>query len=122
MTTGTQAASAQAGASIARPADFKTETDALVQAAFPADGPGAAVIVTRGGRVIYSAGRGLADVEAGRPITPGTLFKLGSIAKQFTAALILQLVAEKQISLDDPISRFFPIFRLPAEPPPSASS
>ena len=97
-----------AGAAIAQPADFRTQADALVEAAYPADGPGAAVVVTRGGRVIYSAGRGLADVETRRPITPDTPFLLGSIVKQFTAALVLQLVAEGRMSLDDPVSRFFP--------------
>jgi D-alanyl-D-alanine carboxypeptidase len=101
-------------AAVAQPADFAAQADALVQAAFPADGPGAAVIVTRGGRVLYSGGRGLADIEASRPITPDSVFKLGSIVKQFTAALVLQLVAEGRISLDNPISRFFPDFPEPA--------
>ena len=101
------------GAALAQPAppeaaDFKAEADAILNAAYPADGPGAAVIVTRGGDVLYAAGRGLADVEKRRPITPDTAFRLGSIVKQFTAAVILQLVAEGKMSLDDPISRFFP--------------
>ncbi|MDQ3077259.1 MAG: beta-lactamase family protein [Pseudomonadota bacterium] len=87
--------------------------DAMLAAAYPADGPGAAVIVTRGGRVIYSAGRGLADVEARRPITADTAFRLGSIVKQFTAAVVLQLVAEKKLSLDDSVSRFFPDYPQP---------
>ena len=92
----------------ALPSDFRQQADALLAASYSADGPGAAVIVTRGGRTVYSAGRGLADVEAGRAITPDTPFRLGSIAKQFTAAIVLQLVAEGRISLDDPLSRFFP--------------
>jgi CubicO group peptidase (beta-lactamase class C family) len=75
------------------------------------------VVVTRGGQTIYTAGRGLADVEARRPITPQTVFRLGSITKQFTAALVLQLVAEGKISLDDPVSRFFPDY-----PQPGASA
>jgi CubicO group peptidase (beta-lactamase class C family) len=71
------------------------------------------VIVTRGGETLYSAGRGLADMETRRPITPGTVFRLGSITKQFTAAVILQLVREGKVSLDDPVSRFFPDFPQP---------
>ena len=102
-----------AGAGAAQPADFKARADAIVEAAYPANGPGAAVIVTRGGQTVYSAGRGLADVQARRPITPDTVFRLGSITKQFTAALILQLVQEGRISLDDPISRFFPDYPQP---------
>jgi CubicO group peptidase (beta-lactamase class C family) len=93
---------------LAQPADFKPKADALVEASYPADGPGAAVIVMRGGRVVYSAGRGLADVEARLAITPDTHFRLGSIAKQFTAALVLRLAADGTLSLEDPVSRFFP--------------
>lgn len=94
-------------------ADFKAAADALVAASYPADGPGAAVIVTRGGQVIYSAGRGLADVENRRSITIDTRFRLGSIAKQFTAATVLKLVEEGKMSLDDPVSRFIPDYPQP---------
>ena len=111
------AAAVAAGAAAAPPADLKAKADAIVEAAFPADGPGGAVIVSRGGETLYSAGRGLADVEARRPIAADTIFRLGSITKQFTAALILQLVQEGRISLDDPISRFFPDY-----PQPGASA
>ncbi|HEX8192001.1 MAG TPA: serine hydrolase domain-containing protein [Allosphingosinicella sp.] len=95
------------------PSDFRQQADALLAASYPADGPGAAVVVTQGGRVVYSAGRGLADVEAGRAIGTDTPFRLGSIAKQFTAAVVLQLVAEGRLSLDDPLSRFFPDWPAP---------
>jgi hypothetical protein len=43
---------AGAGAALAQPADFRARADAILQAAYPADGPGAAVIVMRGGRVV----------------------------------------------------------------------
>src|SRR5688572_23749775 len=95
-------------AAAAQPADLAARAEAIVSAAYPADGPGAAVIVTQGGRTVYAGGRGLADLDARRPITPDTVFRLGSISKQFTAAMILQLVQEGRLSLDDPISRFFP--------------
>ena len=101
----------------AQPEKLRAEAEAIVNAAYPADGPGAAVIITRGGRTVYAGGRGLADLDGGRPITPDTVFKYASITKQFTAAMILQLVQEGRISLDDPISRFFPDF-----PQPGASA
>ena len=107
-TASVTALSAGAGTAMAQPADFRAQANAILEAAYPAEGPGAAVVVTRGGRVIYAGGRGFADVEARRPITPETAFPLGSIVKQFTAATILQLVAEGRMSLDDPMSRFFP--------------
>ena len=89
-------------------ATLTAEADRVVAAAYSADAPGAAVIVSRGGEVVYAASRGLAEVENARPITPDTVFRVGSIAKQFTAAMILQLIAQGELSLDDPLSRFFP--------------
>jgi D-alanyl-D-alanine carboxypeptidase len=87
---------------------LSTEAEALLAAAYDENGPGGAVIVARGGRVLHASARGLADIEARRAITPDTVFRIGSIAKQFTAAVVLQLVAEGKIALDDPIARFFP--------------
>ncbi len=106
-----------AAAAAPPPPDFRARAEAIVQASYPADAPGAAVVVTRGGQTLYAAGRGLADVETRRPITPDTVFRMGSITKQFTAAAVLQLVQEGRISLDDPVSRFFPDY-----PQPGASA
>ncbi len=97
----------------ALPADFKARADALLEKSYPADGPGAAVIVTDDGKTVYAAGRGLANVEAKTPITPDTIFRLGSITKQFSAAIMLQLVAEGKVSLDDRLSKFLPDFPKP---------
>ena len=99
------------------PSDFAAKADAVVAEAWPADGPGAAIIVTEGGRPVYERGRGLADLESRRPITPDTVFRLGSITKQFSAAIMLQLVAEGKVSLDDPLSKYFPDY-----PQPGASA
>lgn len=95
------------------PADFQARADALLKASFPADGPGAAVIVTDEGRTVYAAGQGLADVEAKRPITADTVFRMGSITKQFSAAIILQLASEGKLSLDDKLSKFLPDYPKP---------
>ncbi len=100
-------------AAIAQPADFRVQADAVLAEAYPADGPGVAVIVTRGGQTVYAAGRGMADIAANRPLAPSSVFRLGSITKQFTAAVILQLVGEGRISLDDPLTRFFPDYPQP---------
>ena len=101
------AAIAMATPAQALPADFKAKADALLTKTFPADQPGAAVIVTDDGKIVYSAGRGLADLAAKRPIAPNTVFRIGSITKQFSAAIMLQLVAEGKVSLDDKLSKFF---------------
>jgi D-alanyl-D-alanine carboxypeptidase len=89
------------------------QSAALVDASIAADGPGATVVVTRRGKVVYSGARGFADLETRKRMTLDTPVRLGSITKQFTAAMVLQLVAEDKLSLDDPISRFFPDFPAP---------
>ena len=95
------------------PADFKARADALLKKSFPEAGPGAAVIVTDDGKIVYEAGQGLADVEGKTRITPGTVFRIGSITKQFSAAIMLQLVAEGKVSLDDKLSKFLPDYPKP---------
>jgi len=98
---GAVVALATAAPAQAIPADFKAKADALLKKSFPATGPGAAVIVTDEGKIAYEAGQGLADVKAKTPITPNTVFRMGSITKQFSAAIMLQLVSEGKVSLDD---------------------
>lgn len=97
----------------AQPSDLKAKADAYLASAWPADGPGAAVIVTEHGKVIYAGARGLADVAAKVPVTPDTVFRIGSISKQFSAAVIMQLVDEGKLSLDDPVSKFVPGYPAP---------
>ncbi|HYI97190.1 MAG TPA: serine hydrolase [Bryobacteraceae bacterium] len=66
------------------------------------------VLVSEGGKVIYKKGFGLANMEWEIPNTPDTKFRLGSITKQFTAAVILQLVNEGKIGLNDKLSQYIP--------------
>jgi D-alanyl-D-alanine carboxypeptidase len=108
------AALAWASAAAAAPADLPAKADAYLKAAYPDAGPGAAVIIVDDGKTVYARGQGLADVEAGRKITPQTVFRLGSITKQFSAAVLLQLVDEGKVSLDDPLSKYVPGFPEPA--------
>lgn len=98
---------------VAVPADLKTQAEQYLKAAFPSDQPGAAVIITDDGKVVYAAGQGLADVDRKVPITPATVFRMGSITKQFSAAVMLQLVAEGKVSLDDKLSKFLPDYPKP---------
>ena len=101
----------------APPADLKEKAESTLAEAYPADGPGAAVIIVDDGKTVFAGGRGLADVEAKRPITPETVFRLGSITKQFSAAVVMQLVQEGRLSLDDKVSKFIPDY-----PEPGASA
>lgn len=72
--------------------------------------PGAAVAVFANGRITHVTGLGMA--QAGRPVTPQTPFQLGSVSKSFTALVVLQLADEGRLSLDDPLSKHLPSFRM----------
>lgn len=74
------------------------------------DSPGAAVLVARGDEILYRGARGLADVKAGTPLTAESVFRIGSISKQFAAAGLLKLVEAGKVSLDDPLSNYLPSF------------
>jgi D-alanyl-D-alanine carboxypeptidase len=82
--------------------------DSAMRAAYPSDQPGAAAIVVKDGQVLLRAGYGMADLEQGIAIRPEHVFRLGSITKQYTGAAILMLVQEGRLTLDDPLTRFFP--------------
>ena len=81
--------------------------DAIVEEAME-EGPisGVSVAVARGPRVIFARGYGFADLENERPATPETVYHVGSITKQFTAAAIMQLVEEGAVRLDAPASDY----------------
>jgi D-alanyl-D-alanine carboxypeptidase len=70
--------------------------------------PGFAVAVVRGGTIVYAKGFGLQDIAAARPVTPDTIFAVGSVSKQFTAAAVLLLVQDKKLRLDDRVAQFEP--------------
>jgi CubicO group peptidase (beta-lactamase class C family) len=70
--------------------------------------PGCAVGVTIAGGAPLTRSYGLADLEHPTPITTGTVFETGSLAKQFTAAAMLLLVQDKKLALDDNITRYLP--------------
>lgn len=69
------------------------------------------VLVAENGKVIYKKGLGLANMEWNIPNAPDTRFRLGSITKQFTATLIMQLVEQGKIKLDGRISDYLPEYR-----------
>ena len=68
-------------------------------------------LVAENGKVIYKQGFGMANMEWAIPNTPDTKFRLGSITKQFTAMLTLQLVEQGKIKLDGKLSDYLPDYR-----------
>lgn len=70
-----------------------------------------AALVAENGKILYTGAFGMANMEWGIPNAPDTKFRLGSITKQFTAALILQLVEQGKIKIDGKISDYLPQYR-----------
>jgi CubicO group peptidase (beta-lactamase class C family) len=65
-------------------------------------------------RILYSQGYGLANIATSQAVSPSVVFQIGSITKQFTAALVLKQVAAGTIGLDTPVLTYLPASALPA--------
>ncbi len=74
--------------------------------------PGLAVAVVKDGQVIYMKGYGQRDVEKKLPVTPQTLFAIGSITKSFTVTGLAMLADEGKLDWDKPVREYLPEFRL----------
>ena len=70
--------------------------------------PGAAVAVVKNGSVVRMKGYGVASLEFEVPVTTDTVFEIGSVSKQMTAAGIMLLVQDGKVSLDERISKYLP--------------
>lgn len=70
--------------------------------------PGVAALVKRGGETLFDEGVGYADREASRPVTPDTIFGIGSLTKSFTALAIMQLVDRGELRVTDPAADYLP--------------
>jgi CubicO group peptidase (beta-lactamase class C family) len=70
--------------------------------------PGCALGVYRDGQIAYARGYGLANLELGVPITPSSVFDIGSTSKQFTAASLVLLSLDGKLSLDDDVRKWIP--------------
>ncbi len=74
--------------------------------------PGAAIAVVRNDEVVFLDGVGKRDVEANQPVTPDTLFPIGSATKAFTTLLLGTLVDQGKLDWDHPVIGYLPEFRL----------
>ena len=74
--------------------------------------PGIAVGVVSDQELVWSKGFGFADVQAKRPMTPSTQFRMASHSKLFTATSIMQLREQGKLRLDDPVSKHLAWFTL----------
>jgi D-alanyl-D-alanine carboxypeptidase len=70
--------------------------------------PSASVAVVQGGKVVYVKAYGMARLDPAMAAEPGMRYSLGSISKQFTAALVLLLAQDGKLKLDDPVGKYLP--------------
>jgi D-alanyl-D-alanine carboxypeptidase len=70
--------------------------------------PSASVAIVKDGAIVYTHAYGRGRLQPLAPASPRMRYSIGSISKQFTAAAILLLQQEGKLSIDDPVSRYFP--------------
>lgn len=95
--------------------EHESEIRRLVEKKINVNGPGVAILVSRQGTPLHLAGYGLADVKAGTPITPDSLFDLASVSKHMTAVAILTLVEKGKLKLDRPVADYLEDFAVPVK-------
>lgn len=69
-----------------------------------------AVLVARKGNILFKEGYGYKDVTGKTMNDVNTIFQIGSVTKQFTSAVIMQLEQEKKLSVQDKLAKYFPNF------------
>ncbi|HST24073.1 MAG TPA: serine hydrolase domain-containing protein, partial [Blastocatellia bacterium] len=80
----------------------KAALDELKQASIP----GAALAIVSGDKIVFAKGFGVASVETGVPVTPDTLFRIGSVTKMFTATALVTLAEQGKIKLNEQIGNY----------------
>ncbi len=102
---GSAIAASRVRAQVAAPATLEVAFERVLQMMAAANIPGAGISVVHEGEILDARGLGFASLPFQVPAGATTLFHLGSVSKQLTAALVLELVEAGAISLDDPVGR-----------------
>lgn len=89
--------------------------DGVVQPSMQQTGvPGITVALAKNGSMLYVQGYGVTDLTTHQPTPPATVFEIGSITKQFTAALIMKLQEQGKLHVDDSIAGYLPEYTFPS--------
>jgi CubicO group peptidase (beta-lactamase class C family) len=83
---------------------------AIEQVVARPEAAGLSIAVARGDRIILERGAGAANLERNEAADANTIFRIGSLTKQFTAAAIMKLADQGKLSLDDPLAKYVPEF------------
>ena len=92
--------------------DLARKLDGQFAKSYPADGPGAAVVLTRAGEVLFRRAYGKASLELDVDLDAGHAFCVASITKPFTAIAIMALVEDGKLELDDAADEHLPDLRI----------
>src|SRR5580700_5051463 len=88
--------------------------DAVVRAAMQQQGiPGMTVALAKRGTLLYVQGYGVSDLSTRQATQPSVIFEIGSITKQFTAALIMKLQEQGRLHVDDSVANYLPAYGFP---------
>jgi D-alanyl-D-alanine carboxypeptidase len=99
----------------ASPNSVGSTVDGVAQAAMQQQGmPGMTIALAKNGTMLYVQGYGVSDLATHQATQLGTTFEIGSITKQFTAALIMKLQELGQLHVDDSIAVYLPEYNFPA--------
>jgi CubicO group peptidase (beta-lactamase class C family) len=88
--------------------DVEKQVDSLFVQWDKPNSPGCALGVIKHGELIYRRGYGMANLEHSIPIDANSVFDVGSMSKQFTAACIVLLSQQGRLSLSDDVRRYIP--------------
>ena len=97
-----------AGVAAQRPPAWAPQADAIFADVADPGAAGCAMAVYRDGRIAYERGYGIADLEHDVPITPASVFYVGSLSKQFTAFAVALAASEGKLSIDDDVRKWLP--------------
>jgi CubicO group peptidase (beta-lactamase class C family) len=96
--------------------DLSKKLDREIERLFQrSESPGLAVGVVKDQELIYAKGFGVMNLKTGGEVTPRTLFHMASVTKPFVATSIVQLLEQKELSLDDRIVEHLPYFEMKDE-------
>ncbi|MBC7847777.1 MAG: beta-lactamase family protein [Flavobacterium sp.] len=90
--------------------DFEKRIDVLIEKAVNINRFNGSVLVSKNGKIVYEKAYGYQNVEKNILNSTHTIYQIGSTTKEFTAAVILKLIENHQLSLDDKLSTYFPDF------------
>src|SRR5215813_11600740 len=106
LTSSTATVSAQVPADLA---SAISRIDSMSAAELAKDNVGSVTVgVVSGAKLVWSKSYGHADMEKKIPADQDTIYRIGSITKQFTGVMLLQLVEQGKVKLSDPVEKYFP--------------